>query len=607
MKIRTNVILKEGIDKQAFVDSFDPETQVDWWNMLVALPKMLVLDVEESFFETLEKDDRLEVVEKVPELPVSTALNYDQFTGDPIAELVPNLSANGADYMPLGFYLDADVVPNPGFTIGNTDDDASYNYQSTATYYTAYTGKHVDVVTVEVGDTSASYNNYDVGHPDFDDIDNPGTSRYVPVDWVDLESVDNNQATNGKKFSAHGIGVLSAACGSVCGFAKRANMKAVYLSATDDTVECINAIIAWHNSKPNNPETGSPNPTIMIAEYQYLLDNRYAVRVDQIASITDPNGTTNRPGGGWGNDLTPFVSRNMIPFRVLDPNTSQWHWCIPFPGGTEFTSLHTALEAAWDAGIVNINAAGNNGGIYTKKSDPRYNGVFCTTDNSFTLYDIARTNSTANLTAISVPSIFSLYPFVAYGPHGLDKGIDVGAGQNSEANPLLDGYSNRGPGIDINGLGADTWTSYPQYSMADGTWGYFSGTSCATPTVVGKAACEMEKYFMLNGRWPTPSQVKEILINQAKDIIIGVDAVDWSNVPAASNSITVSQLDFSSQSINYIQNGMSVNGAIALSNLAETTTKRAFWNAKGFNRAQSQGERPTSGAVYPRPKIARNV
>ena len=65
MKIRTNVILKEGIDKQAFVDSFDPETQVDWWNMLVALPRMLVLDVEESFFETLEKDHRLEVVEKV--------------------------------------------------------------------------------------------------------------------------------------------------------------------------------------------------------------------------------------------------------------------------------------------------------------------------------------------------------------------------------------------------------------------------------------------------------------------------------------------------------------------------------------------------------------
>ena len=607
MKIRTNVILKEGIDKQAFLDSFDPETQVDCWNMLVALPRMLVLDVEEQFFETLEKDDRLEVVEKVPELPVPTALTYDEFTGDPIAESIPLLFNNGADYMPLGFYLDSDVIPSPGFKIGNTDGDDSYNYQSTATYYTAYTGQHVDVVTVEVGDTSATYNNYDSGHPDFDDIDNPGTSRYIPMDWTDLESVDNNQVTNGRKFSAHGIGVMSAACGTVCGFAKRANIRAIYLSGTDDVVECINALIAWHNTKANNPQTGVPNPTIMIAEYQYLVDTRYALRIDQIASITDLDGTVNRPGGGWGTDFTPFVSRNMIPFRILDPDTSQWHWCIKFPGGTQFNSLHAALEAAWDAGVVCINAAGNNCGIYVKNSDSRRTGVYCTTDSSFTLYDINRTGTTADLTAISVPSTFNLYPFVAYGPHGLDKGIDVGAAQNSEANPLLDGYSNRGPGLDVSGLGADTWTSYPQYSMADGQWGYFSGTSCATPTVVGKAACEMEKYFELNGRWPTPNQVKEIVVNQAKDILISVDPVNWANAPSPSVGITNSQMDFSSQSLNYLQDGIGLNGGVVTSNIAGSPTIRAFWNAKGFNRAQSQGVRPTSGALYPRPKIARNV
>ena len=29
--------------------------------------------------------------------------------------------------------------------------------------------------------------------------------------------------------------------------------------------------------------------------------------------------TANRPGSGWGSDLTPFVERNMIPFQMIDP------------------------------------------------------------------------------------------------------------------------------------------------------------------------------------------------------------------------------------------------------------------------------------------------
>ena len=78
---------------------------------------------------------------------------------------------------------------------------------------------------------------------------------------------------------------------------------------------------------------------------------------------------------------------------------------------------------------------------------------------------------------------------------GIDNNIDVAAGYNSEEYPGLDGYSTRGPGIDIVGLGANTWSSYPTTTYG-GTykWGMFSGTSCATPTVVGKAACIMEEY-----------------------------------------------------------------------------------------------------------------
>ena len=48
--------------------------------------------------------------------------------------------------------------------------------------------------------------------------------------------------------------------------------------------------------------------------------------------------------------------------------------------------------------------------------------------------------------------------------------IDVAAGYNSEDYPGLDGYTNRGPGIDIVGLGANTYTAYQSsfYGSLDG-------------------------------------------------------------------------------------------------------------------------------------------
>ena len=38
------------------------------------------------------------------------------------------------------------------------------------------------------------------------------------------------------------------------------------------------------------------------------------------------------------------------------------------PSQSEYGSLKTALDNAWNAGIVCINAAGNNGGTYNKQN-----------------------------------------------------------------------------------------------------------------------------------------------------------------------------------------------------------------------------------------------
>ena len=122
----------------------------------------------------------------------------------------------------------------------------------------------------------------------------------------------------------------------------------------------------------------------------------------------------------------------------------------------------------------------------------------------------------------------------------MDKAIDVAAGQNSETHPMLDAYTTRGPGIDIVGRGAYTFTAYPEGTDSNGyKWGNFSGTSCATPTVVGKAACMMEEYYTLNGAWPNFTQVKNMLQTEARNgnnRVLDPASTTWSNVPAASSS-----------------------------------------------------------------------
>jgi len=390
------------------------------------------------------------------------------------------------------------------------------------------------------------------------------------MNWPDLEELSNNQVTNSNSaFSSHAMGVLSVAAGSICGFAKDANMRVAYATGGDDTVECIAAIISWHNSKSINPETGVKNPTIMIGEYQYLQDRSVGVPINSIASIVTPNGTVNRPVGGWGTNFTEFTSRNIIPFQVLDNLTSSYVWCVVFPTNSYNSSLRNALENAWDAGIVCINAAGNNGGVYVKYTDPEYIGTYCTCDSSYTTYGISYNSPISK----SSSTITIRYPFKAYGPHGLTKGIDVAAGQNSEGLPALDAYTNRGKGIDIVGLGAFTWSAYPLSTYSGGhRWGMFSGTSCAAPTVVGKAACIMEREFYYNGFWPSPEQVKILLTQNGKDKVINFITANWSNVPAASSSISN---DHNSGLVR-ISHGNGGNGSYKFSELAGTTSIRAF-------------------------------
>ena len=156
----------------------------------------------------------------------------------------------------------------------------------------------------------------------------------------------------------------------------------------------------------------------------------------------------------------------------------------------------------------------------------------------------------------------------------------------------------------------------------------FSGTSCATPTVVGKAACLIEKYFTYNNEYPTPAQLKAILCQNnyhyghrsddsyAKKYIMKSDSflrsiagqtgggIDWTSVPAASGS-SFDTHAMGTQNLCQLEVDDYVNGGIVALELAGTPRQKASLNVKGFDRHQTRGVRPLTGATYPRPRIPR--
>jgi hypothetical protein len=633
MTVAVAVLLNEGVDQNEFVASYEGNANVQLKNLLENIPNQLVYLMDESYVETFAQDARVALAEVPPEA-VPASVTYDVQTGVVVSESTSYFTTNydGADFMPQQIYADSDTGDRSvkyGAMLGY-DDAQQGAISDEEEYYSAFSGEHIDVVTIEAlnSSVSSSYNTFHTGpHPDFQDPDNLTASRFVPMDWSGMANDYNNQVTNPSAgyFTGHAIGVLSAAAGRVCGFAKRASMRAMYLGGNDTYLDAINAAISFHNNKSTNATTGQKNPTILLTEFQFLYDTYYLIPVSDIASVTDANGTVTKAAGGWGSgsagdDFTAFTDRNIQPFQVEfsttdRTSTGDWRWCIRLPLQLENTPLKSAMHNAWSSGIVVVCPAGNGGGVYVRADDPRKTGVYITTGTSATRYKVERSSNFFVMGfSSSTLSNTNQYPFYANGPHGCNDGtvIDVAAGQSSMGAPLLDSYSNRGPGIDVIGRGASTFSAYPVDTLADGSWGYFAGTSCAAPTVAGKIACEMEKYFYYTGSYPTNNQVRTIIELNAKDDMYGIEPVDWSNVPSPSTVASVPEIraveqtqQFQKGNMNRLEFVYHLNGGVCLSSLAGTPSRRAFFDGRGFRRSQTHGPRnhKSAGPMYPRPNV----
>ena len=532
------------------------------------------------------------------------------------------------------------VTAGDNNTVGTRTWSAGAN-PDTATKYSnvkwesRWTGKNVDIVTMEVGGGFIAANHHE-NHPDFDSLTSPGTTRFIPQDWPGLSDTGNNQVSDGtERLTSHGCGVLSAAGGTICGFAKHSNLYQMS-SGSDSFSEMYDSLLTWHNAKSVNGATGKKNPTIAIGEVQWATWWDRAIPIDEIQAITwDGNDAVTRPAAGWGTDFTPFVDRQLIPRQLKDPDTGNWVWVIGMPYNYQYSALKTAMEDCLSAGIHCISAASNQGQIYVKYADDKYALEYIRVNSGATFYSLGVQGNPWELTISKGTTSTTLHsPWYNYGTHGHTDGIDVAAGQNSEQWSVLDSYSCRGPGVDVVGMGANTFTSNPSTTFADGAaikWGMFSGTSCATPTVVGKAACLLEKYFTYNNDYPTPAELKTIVCQKQysyghnsndtyrKRHIMKSDStlrsiagqtgggIDWSNVPAASGSNWNTHALGGSRGLCQLEVGDYVNGGIVLLENAGTPRQKPFLGTTDDrNRLQQlQGVRPLSGATYPRPKITR--
>ena len=476
-KIITDVLLKDGVDETTFINDVTSNDEVDLFDRVTSLSNMVVLNVEDDYLDTLKSHSSVLSAEFFEETPSSvtypsTPSTFTQ-TDKTIGGTSYYTSVSGQKYLSFQHYSDTDIMPEPelrsinGFT-GNDVGNGFYNtnprgeldqirYYGTEpstdighfgddqTYYTTYTGKNVDLVVLEGGDgVESGYANYHTNHPEFQDPD-VGGSRMIAMNWPGLSGTSNNQVSTNNIMNDHVAGTLSVSGGLFGGFAKRSSLRAAHLEGNGIT-SCLNSIKSWHQSKSTNSDTGFPNPTVLIIEWHSPTKSKNTyVKVEDIASVTDPTyGTANRPGSGWGSDLTPFVLRHLIPFQVLDPVDNTWNWCVPFASAQ--ATYFSALEQCWDAGIHICNSVGNGGAVYCRTTDPEYNGTYITMNTGnyykYTMTFPASGEQNDGMGMLrGLDNTTTWYPLRPYGPGGLAKSINVAAGSNCEGAACLDGYS----------------------------------------------------------------------------------------------------------------------------------------------------------------------
>ncbi|MGY8864566.1 MAG: S8 family serine peptidase, partial [Methylophagaceae bacterium] len=510
-------------------------------------------------------------------------------------------------------FFTSEFDPASGFAGSSAGYFGDFNFDDSVK--SNFLGEYVDIVAVEAGTPTSAYDGHE-NHVDFQEFDSTN-SKFVKMDWStyngSASAVENNQVTNssGPFWTAHAAGVLSAAGGKYCGWGKKSTLRVIYLSNGTNTA--YYSVLQWHISKAVNPATGVRNATVVTGAWGYTgLEHEEFFRIDDIASMTVQGGSvvTNRPGGGWGTDLTPFTSNGIIPRVINDPADSTDKWMLSIPYQSRFSSFDTVMSTFNNYnGIYCFKSAGNNSHIAVNPLDTEWNN-YVTPDGGYRVLNTLDSEGKNQFTSSS-QSDSNQYVLRTAIDGGPDQ-FTIAACQQDDTNRLLDDYSNRGKMIDFASYGAYTWTSNPSYTYLDGKWGYFSGTSCAAPVAAGCATVFLDHWFTQRGVYPSLAQLKALMIKNAKANLIGEDLIDFTNIPTAGD-ISSTKL-YSSTEVNRVKDNDNQNGGADLSELYGTPALRVHipWGIRmgsgkyiaGGSEQTAEGRRPLSGRAWPRSKTS---
>jgi len=487
------VTVKKGTDIDSFYNEMEttggsstiPNREVTCYDRR-PISRNTGYDLEDSEVESLLEDERIIAIDKQSLIDsiqvrpswVQTSSDWDKSSS------VANTNKN------WGLYRSVRGSQVSNWGSDNTSD-------ASATITTTSSGKNVDVVIVD--------GHLNTGHPEFAvNIDGSGGTRVQQFNWFSL----TNQVTGGSNGTYsyrsgsslnnandnHGMHVAATVAGNTQGWARDSNIYYIspYSGGANEfnTTYLFEYILAWHNQKTVNSDTGRVNPTIVNNSW----GSYYTIAKSAFRSITYR---------GTSNSNTPFSDSTLNGYGIVDYDATNVYV------SAYISSLIADLEDCVDAGIIFVGAAGNDSMKIDVQGGDDYDNVII--NNAYNPESFYYHRGSWNVAGAKS------------GVGGQRLSICVGAVSALE-NESKATFSSCGPRVDIFSPGSNIISAVNDGTISGGSvttvddsrdssykLAKYNGTSMASPQVCGVLACLLEQYPRMN-----QSDIEEYLIQHRK-------------------------------------------------------------------------------------------
>jgi len=491
-----NVILKKDVDYDGFWEDMETETEgllyipnrrIEFTNERPGSLRQCWYNLTDEEAEIVRQDPRVLAVEIPPEhrddiIIAPRAIQEGVFT---------KTTSDSGNYQNWGLIRHTSTTNNYGT---NTTTSLDFNY--------VLSGRGVDVVIQDSG--------IQIDHPEFQDA--AGNSRFVSVNWGTVHGGFTQSANHDRDYDGHGTHCAGIAAGKTFGWAKNARIHHQKINGLEGSGDegtgisptyAFDAIKLWHNAKSNDPNTGYKRPTIVNMSWGFLTTYTSVSSINYRGTTysgVDVDSTTER-NNNYG------LITNYYSFPTLMTNV-------------RIASVDTDIEELLDAGVHVCIAAGNRAHKIDEPGGTDFNN-YAVTDSDTEYYH--RGSS----------------PYGDSGQDGSPRAIIVGSMDSSvydSNNDQKATYSECGPGVDIYAAGTNIMSSTSTTNKwGSGSQNYYlnssykqtniSGTSMATPQIVGIGACLLELY----PSW-SPAKLKQYLLDTAGSAIYDTGSNnDWTN------------------------------------------------------------------------------